>query len=67
MWVPFNEGWGQFDALKATEFIRERDNTRPIDHASGWYDQGGGDIKSITGISVLTITASPPTSGAPCA
>ena len=47
MWVPFNEGWGQFDALKATEFIRERDNTRPIDHASGWYDQGGGDIKSI--------------------
>ncbi len=47
MWVPFNEGWGQFDALKATEFIRERDHTRPIDHASGWYDQGGGDIKSI--------------------
>ena len=47
MWVPFNEGWGQFDALKATEFIRERDDTRPIDHASGWYDQGGGDIKSI--------------------
>ena len=47
LWVPFNEGWGQFDALKATEFIRERDDTRPIDHASGWYDQGGGDIKSI--------------------
>lgn len=47
LWVPFNEGWGQFDALKATEFIRKRDNTRPIDHASGWYDQGGGDIKSI--------------------
>ncbi len=47
LWVPFNEGWGQFDALKATEFIRERDDTRPIDHTSGWYDQGGGDIKSI--------------------
>ena len=47
MWVPFNEGWGQFDALKAAEFIRKRDDTRPIDHASGWYDQGGGDIKSI--------------------
>ena len=47
LWVPFNEGWGQFDALKATEFIRKRDDTRPIDHASGWYDQGGGDIKSI--------------------
>ena len=22
------------------------DNTRPIDHASGWNDQGGGDLKS---------------------
>lgn len=47
LWVPFNEGWGQFDALKAAEFIRKRDDTRPIDHASGWYDQGGGDIRSI--------------------
>ena len=47
LWVHFNEGWGQFDALKAAEFIRKRDDTRPIDHASGWYDQGGGDIKSI--------------------
>ena len=47
MWVPFNEGWGQFDALKAVQAIRRRDATRTIDHASGWYDQGGGDIKSI--------------------
>ena len=47
MWVPFNEGWGQFDALKAVQAIRRRDETRTIDHASGWYDQGGGDIKSI--------------------
>ena len=22
------------------------DPTRPIDHASGWHDQGGGDLKS---------------------
>ena len=47
LWVPFNEGWGQFDALKAVQAIRRRDETRTIDHASGWYDQGGGDIKSI--------------------
>jgi len=46
MWVPFNEAWGQFDANKATDFIRERDQSRPIDHASGWYDQGGGDVVS---------------------
>lgn len=46
-WVPFNEGWGQFDADKVTELIRAADKTRLIDQASGWYDQKGGDIKSI--------------------
>ena len=47
VWVPFNESWGQFDALKATDFVRSIDATRPIDHASGWHDQGGGDFKSL--------------------
>ena len=46
LWVPFNEGWGQFDSIKATEFFREKDPTRIIDHASGWHDQGGGDLNS---------------------
>ncbi len=46
MWVPFNEGWGQFDAAKACELIRSIDNTRTIDHASGWHDQGISDVKS---------------------
>lgn len=22
-WVPFNEGWGQFDALKIADFVRQ--------------------------------------------
>jgi beta-galactosidase/beta-glucuronidase len=47
MWVPFNEGWGQFDALDVYEFVKDLDHTRYIDHASGWHDQGGGDFKSI--------------------
>ncbi len=47
LWVPFNESWGQFDANKAVDFIREMDTTRPIDHASGWHDQGGGDFNSL--------------------
>jgi beta-galactosidase/beta-glucuronidase len=47
MWVPFNEGWGQFDALETSEWVKEYDTTRWIDHASGWYDQGGSDIKSV--------------------
>jgi len=47
MWVPFNEGWGQFDANKAVDAIRSLDGTRTIDHASGWHDQKGGDVKSL--------------------
>jgi len=47
MWVPFNEGWGQFDAAKAVEKILALDTTRTIDHASGWYDQKIGDIRSL--------------------
>jgi hypothetical protein len=46
VWVPFNEGWGQFDAAKTAAWIREYDPTRTVDHASGWHDQGAGDIKS---------------------
>ncbi len=47
MWVPFNEGWGQFDAAEAVRRIEALDTTRTIDHASGWHDQGIGDFKSL--------------------
>lgn len=47
VWVPFNEGWGQFDANKATELIRTVDKTRFINEACGWFDQHGGDMFSI--------------------
>ncbi len=46
LWTPFNEGWGQFDSLKVCEYLKSLDNTRLLDHASGWSDQGG-DIRSI--------------------
>lgn len=46
LWVPFNEGWGQFESVKACEFFREKDPTRLIDHASGWVDHGAGDVNS---------------------
>ena len=45
-WVPFNEGWGQFDAAQAVETLRTLDSDRLVDEASGWYDQGGGDVDS---------------------
>jgi Glycosyl hydrolases family 2, sugar binding domain/Glycosyl hydrolases family 2, TIM barrel domain/Glycosyl hydrolases family 2 len=47
VWVPFNEGWGQFDARAVAEQVRVLDPTRLVDHASGWHDQGGGDLKSV--------------------
>ena len=46
-WVPFNEGWGQFDAGKAVQALRALDGTRLMDEASGWFDQGGGDVHSL--------------------
>jgi beta-galactosidase/beta-glucuronidase len=47
MWVPFNEGWGQFDAAAVCATVRELDPTRTVDHASGWHDQGAGDLTSL--------------------
>lgn len=46
VWVPFNEGWGQFATQKVTDMIRSIDPTRPVDAASGWFDFEGGDFKS---------------------
>ncbi len=46
-WVIFNEGWGQFHAKEVTRIAAEADSTRLLDQASGWFDQGGGNIRSI--------------------
>lgn len=47
LWVPFNEGWGQFDSTLVMERLRALDPTRPVDPASGWHDQGAGDLRSL--------------------
>jgi hypothetical protein len=47
VWVPFNEGWGQFDARDIANWLKEYDPTRLVDHASGWFDQGSGDMRSL--------------------
>jgi len=46
VWVPFNEGWGQFDSCRIAGEVKNLDGTRLIDHASGWHDQGCGDFCS---------------------
>lgn len=47
VWVPFNEGWGQFDANAVAREVAGIDPTRQVNHASGWIDQGGGDIRAL--------------------
>jgi beta-galactosidase/beta-glucuronidase len=47
MWVPFNEGWGQFNSRETADWLKACDPTRLVDAASGWFDQGGGDCKSL--------------------
>lgn len=44
MWVPFNEGWGQFDVHRIVDLCRELDPTRLVDCASGWSDRPCGDV-----------------------
>lgn len=47
IWVPFNEGWGQFDTVRITDLIKAADPFRLIDSASGWFDQNCGDFISV--------------------
>ncbi|MDR0507174.1 MAG: T9SS type A sorting domain-containing protein [Dysgonamonadaceae bacterium] len=51
VWIPYNEGWGQFDANNNPEhsrngvnLIRKLDNTRLINQSSGWTNFELGDI-----------------------
>lgn len=45
--VPFNEGWGQFETERMTALIKELAPDMLADQASGWFDMGGGDFKSL--------------------
>lgn len=44
MWVPFNEGWGQHQAEQYAAWLKERDPSRLVNHASGWTDKGVSDV-----------------------
>jgi hypothetical protein len=47
MWVPFNEGWGQFDTARITEFTRKLDPSRLVNATSGWADRRVGDVHDV--------------------
>jgi len=47
MWIPFNEGWGQYDTPRIAQMVKKLDPTRLVNEASGWTDRGSGDVKDI--------------------
>ena len=44
MWVPFNEGWGQYDTARISEWVENRDPSRLVNAISGWTDRDVGHV-----------------------
>lgn len=47
MWVPYNEGWGQWDTARIAERVKRLDPTRLVNSVSGWTDRRVGDVHDI--------------------
>jgi len=47
IWELFDEGRGQFDSQNLSDYVKDLDGSRLIDHASGGADMGIGDICSV--------------------
>tara|TARA_B100001057_G_scaffold41396_1_gene37112 strand:- start:237 stop:2105 length:1869 start_codon:yes stop_codon:yes gene_type:complete len=47
MWIPFNEGWGQYDTCRITDFVKKLDPDRLVNPTSGWTLRPCGDIYDI--------------------
>ncbi len=47
VWVPFNEGWGQFDTAEIAAWTAKYDPTRLVNSASGWQDRGVGAMHDV--------------------
>jgi Concanavalin A-like lectin/glucanases superfamily/PA14 domain/Glycosyl hydrolases family 2, sugar binding domain/Glycosyl hydrolases family 2/Glycosyl hydrolases family 2, TIM barrel domain len=66
MWVPFNEGWGQYDQARIADLVKSWDPSRLVDNMSGInccgaIDGGNGDVMD------FHIYPGPGTPGAPSA
>jgi beta-galactosidase/beta-glucuronidase len=44
MWIPFNEGWGQFDTMQMAEWTKAYDPSRILNPASGGNFYHTGDV-----------------------
>lgn len=47
MWIPFNEGWGQFDTKQIAEWTKTYDQSRILNPASGGNFYHTGDVLDI--------------------
>jgi len=47
MWVPFNEGWGQYDTARIAAWVKQLDPSRLVNAPSGWTDRGVGDVYDV--------------------
>ncbi|WNJ20650.1 sugar-binding domain-containing protein [Pontibacter sp. G13] len=47
MWVPFNEGWGQYGTCRVCDMVQNYDPSRLVNSASGWGLRPCGDIYDI--------------------
>jgi hypothetical protein len=47
VWVPFNEGWGQFDTGRIADLTKQLDPTRLVNVASGGDSSGCSDLVDV--------------------
>lgn len=44
VWVPFNEGWGQYETQRISAWTQAYDPSRLVNPTSGWTDRGVGHM-----------------------
>lgn len=47
IWVPFNEGWGQYATCRIADMVKAYDQTRLVNAVSGWALRPCGDVYDI--------------------
>jgi len=47
MWIPFNEGWGQYATCRIAGMVKDLDPSRLVNATSGWALRPCGDIFDI--------------------
>ena len=53
MWIPFNQGVGQFQTAQVIQWTKAQDPTRLTDGASGWEDRQSGDALDLHSLPVF--------------